>query len=95
VATVLNIFALVAFEVRYSLENVNLPDQETTFRDGRKEMSTKSDAKLTLILQGLLVSLNIFHLLQNLNWVKMLSVSWCDNLMRLKNAEILDLDDDF
>ncbi len=89
---ILSFYLLFAFTIRYLIEFIELPDKESPFKEGRREMSNKTIVFNNLACNGVLVSANILHLLQMLYWLKLMSSSWVD--LTCKNVHIEDDDDD-
>lgn len=69
-------YYIFTFIVRWSIEYIELPEGAMTFKEGRKEMGSKKDVLITLLVNGLFIAAMTFHMTENIYWLKLMSTSW-------------------
>lgn len=75
-------YLFAAFLMRYLIEYIDMADKQVPFRDGRREMSTKSAVLTNMLLNWIALLCVGFHILQNFHWLRLLSTSWEDIKMK-------------
>lgn len=87
---ILGFYLLFAFIVRYSIEFITLPEGAKAFSEGRKEMSSAKWVLSTLIINGFIVLLITLHMTQNIYWLKLMSASWTNLVMKYRYKDTMD-----
>lgn len=90
---VLNLYLFFIFIIRYDIDKIELPEMKDPYEEGRREFGTQKAVFISMAAHCFVLLANVFHLLQNLYWLKLKSSSWMDVTAKSGRGE--EQDDSF